>query len=185
MYYMKGGIFNREECCNQPCECPVCLETKPLMRLNCNHYVCLEDIQHILASNPRKQQTCPICRVMITSYGCNGAVTNVADNPVPQSNVLENENPPLIINNEYYANRYEQERGERTPDDDDDDEYSYQRFAQVSRPANYDSYDELYGGNRRTRKRRRKHVRKTRVSNKRHKHRTRTYKRKAHTKRRR
>jgi hypothetical protein len=53
---MRGGIFNRPECCNQPCECPVCFENKPLMQLNCNHYACLEDIQHIINSNPRRLQ---------------------------------------------------------------------------------------------------------------------------------
>ena len=76
---MKGGIFNRPECCNQPCECPVCLENKPLMRLNCNHYVCLEDIQHIINSNPRRLQKCPICRELINNYGCNGNIINVGE----------------------------------------------------------------------------------------------------------
>jgi hypothetical protein len=80
---MKGGIFNRPECCNQPCECPVCLENKPLMRLNCNHYVCLEDIQHIINSNPRRLQKCPICRELINNYGCNGNITNVPNNQQP------------------------------------------------------------------------------------------------------
>ena len=84
---MKGGIFNRPECCNQPCECPVCLENKPLMRLNCNHYVCLDDIQHIINLNPRRLQNCPICRVLITNYGCNGNIINVGNNN-PQANVI-------------------------------------------------------------------------------------------------
>lgn len=83
---MKGGIFNRAECCNQPCECPVCLENKPLMRLNCNHYVCLEDIQQIIDLNPRRLQKCPICRDLITNYGCNGNIINVGNNQNQQSN---------------------------------------------------------------------------------------------------
>ena len=67
---MKGGIFNRTECCNQPCEYPVCLANK----------ICLEDIQHTINSNPRRLQKCPICRVLITNYGCNGNIINVGNN---------------------------------------------------------------------------------------------------------
>ena len=84
---MKGGVFNRPECCNQPCECPVCLENKPLMRLNCNHYVCLEDIQNIINSNPRRLQRCPICRQLITDYGCNGNITHVTNNSNQQNDM--------------------------------------------------------------------------------------------------
>lgn len=82
------NIFNRPECCNQPCECPVCLEDKPLMRLNCNHYVCLHDIQHIINSNPRRLQNCPICRVLITNYGCNGNIINVGNNQNPPPHII-------------------------------------------------------------------------------------------------
>jgi hypothetical protein len=89
---MKGGVFNRPECCNQPCECPVCLENKHLMKLNCNHYVCLDDIQHIINSNPRRLQKCPICRTLIANYGCNGNITNVANNNPPNTIPYE-ENP--------------------------------------------------------------------------------------------
>ena len=74
------------ECCNQPCDCPVCLENKPLMRWNCNHYICLDDIQYIINSNPRILQKCPICRVLINNYGCNGNITNVPNNQ--QSNII-------------------------------------------------------------------------------------------------
>jgi hypothetical protein len=80
---MKGGIFNRPECCNQSCNCPVCLENKPLMRLNCDHYVCLEDIQDIINLNPRRLQKCPICRELINNYGCNDNIINVANNQEP------------------------------------------------------------------------------------------------------
>ena len=76
---MKGGVFNRPECCNNPCECPVCLENKLLMRLNCNHYVCLDDIQLIINNNNPILRRCPICRVQITNYGCNGNIVNVAN----------------------------------------------------------------------------------------------------------
>jgi len=102
---MKGGIFNRPECCNQSCECPVCLENKPLMRLNCNHYVCLDDIQSIINSNPRKLQNCPICRVLITNYGCNGNVVNV-DN-VQNQQPLEDETVTV------YDSDYEYEDDDR------------------------------------------------------------------------
>lgn len=84
---MKGGVFNRPECCNQPCECPVCFEEKPLMRLNCNHYVCLEDIEHILNLSPRSLQKCPICRKLIDSYGCNGNIINVQTHQLTMQNL--------------------------------------------------------------------------------------------------
>jgi hypothetical protein len=87
---MKGGIFDRPECCNQPCECPVCLENKPLIKLNCNHYVCLDDIKNIINSNPRRLQICPICRELITSYGCNGNITNIANNQQPNTDDWDN-----------------------------------------------------------------------------------------------
>ena len=70
---MTDSVFNRPECCNGNCECPVCLENKPLMRLNCNHYICLDDIKNLLKTGSR----CPICRVKITSYGCNGNNTQL------------------------------------------------------------------------------------------------------------
>jgi hypothetical protein len=102
---MKGGIFNRDECCDQPCECPVCLEDKPLMRLNCNHYVCLDDIQSIINSNPRKLQNCPICRVLITNYGCNGNVVNIDNVQIQQP--LEDETVTV------YDSDYEYEDDDR------------------------------------------------------------------------
>jgi len=95
---MKGGIFNRPECCNQNCECPVCLENKPLMRLNCNHYVCLEDIQHIINSNPRRSQKCPICRELIKNYGCNGNIINVPNNEQPNIIPYEDDDTDDDIN---------------------------------------------------------------------------------------
>ena len=137
---MKGGIFNRHECCNQPCECPVCLEYKPLMRLNCNHYVCLDDIQHIINSNPRRLQKCPICRVLITNYGCNGNIINVGNN----QNL-----PPHIIP---YA------EGEIDGEETDDDTYVNPNVNVVTDDEGYDTDDTLplYGG----RKRKTNHTRK-------------------------
>ena len=88
---MKGGIFNRPECCNNPCECPICFEVKTLKRLNCDHYICQTDINHILAL-PRRNQTCPICRKPITSYGCNGIITNVG--------IMANYQQPNIFNSD-------------------------------------------------------------------------------------
>ncbi len=129
---MKGGIFNRPECCNQNCECPVCLENKPLMRLNCNHYVCLDDIQHIIDSNPRRLQKCPICRVLITNYGCNGNIINIANN---------NQQPNIIP----------ETSGEET---DDDNTYvapnvNSNGYNIVSDDEGYET-DEIYGGKRKT-----------------------------------
>ena len=127
---MKGGIFNRPECCNQPCECPVCLENKPLMRLNCNHYVCLEDIQHIINSNPRRLQKCPICRELINNYGCNGNIINVGNNQNQQPNIIP------------------YEEGENSGEETDDE-----RYVAPSRRGTLDSgyeTDELYGGKTKT-----------------------------------
>jgi hypothetical protein len=126
---MKGGMFNRPECCNQPCECPVCLENKPLMRLNCNHYVCLDDIQHIINSNPRRLQKCPICRVLITNYGCNDNIINIA-------NIANNQQLNVIPYEEGLTN------GEET----DDDEYVAPNF---SDDEGYET-DEIHGGKRKT-----------------------------------
>jgi hypothetical protein len=58
------------------------------MRLNCNHYVCVEDIQHIINSNPRMLQKCPICRALITNYGCNGNIVNVGNNQNQLPNII-------------------------------------------------------------------------------------------------
>jgi len=133
---MKGGIFNRPECCNQNCECPVCLEEKPLMRLNCNHYVCLEDIQHIINSNPNRLPKCPICREVINNYGCNGNIINVANN----------QNPPNII---------PYEEGHTDGEETDDDVYinpnvnTNPNVNVVSDDEGYET-DEIYGGKRKT-----------------------------------
>ncbi len=132
---MKGGIFNRSECCNQPCECPVCLENKPLMRLNCNHYVCLEDIQYIISSNPRRLQKCPICRELINNYGCNGNIINVGNN--------QNQQPNVITHGEIISD------GEET----DDDGYVNRNInSNRNVVADNDGYetDEIYGGKRKT-----------------------------------
>lgn len=136
--YMKDSIFNSPECCSRPCECPVCLENKPLMRMNCDHYVCLQDIQRIIQSNPRRLQKCPICRALITNYGCNGTIVNVDINEdtheEPQNiDSYDSVNPPLTINNDYYYARQDANSNDNSDDD---------------------SYDELYGGKRRTNKRR-------------------------------
>jgi hypothetical protein len=118
---MKGGIYNRPECCNQPCECPVCFESKPLMCLNCNHYICLEDILYIINTNPRRLQKCPICRVLIDSYGCNENIVNVHDNNNnrnPQLNSIGNDadSEGNETDNEYRLNDegYDTDRTDRT-----------------------------------------------------------------------
>lgn len=141
---MKGGIFNRPECCNQPCECPVCLEDKPLMRLNCNHYVCLKDIQHIINSNPRRLQKCPICRELINNYGCNGNIVNVANN--------QNQRPHIIP----------YEEGETDDEETGDEVHVNPNVNVVSDDEGYDTDDiiPLYGGRKRKTNRTRKHKRK-------------------------
>jgi hypothetical protein len=132
---MKGGIFNRPECCNQPCECPVCLENKPLMRLNCNHYVCLEDIQYIINSKPRRLQKCPICRVLITNYGCNGNITNV-----PNNQQLNNQQPNIIP----------YEEGETVGEETHDDTYVAPNVNANGYNIVSDDEDEIYGGKKKT-----------------------------------
>ena len=169
---MKGGIFNRPECCNQNCECPVCLEDKPLMRLNCNHYVCLQDIQHIINSNPRRLQKCPICRELINNYGCNGNIINVDNNN-------QNQQPNIIP--------YEE---------DETDDEGYETDDTVLLPNNnvnivsddegYETDDTvpLYGGKRKT-KRTRKNKKKLnkRKTNRRRKNSKRKINKKRKTKR--
>jgi hypothetical protein len=74
--------FLNPECCNvegknedQMCECQICRINKKLEELlPCHHYMCYECIQQL----PTK--TCPFCRVQITSYGCNGAMTDMIAN---------------------------------------------------------------------------------------------------------
>jgi hypothetical protein len=155
---MKGGIFNRPECCNQPCECPVCLENKPLMRLNCNHYVCLEDIQHIINSNPRRLQKCPICRELINNYGCNGNIINVGNN--------QNQQPHIIP----------YEEGETDGEETDDEVHVYPNVNVVSDDEGYESptgINELYGGRKRktnsTRKHKKRKLNKTKKTTRRRK----------------
>jgi len=78
----------------------VCLENKVLMRLNCNHYICLEDIQTIIGNVNPVLRRCPICRVSITNYGCNGNIINL---PVP----LPIQNPDYDVEGETDEEGYE------------------------------------------------------------------------------
>ena len=71
------------------------------MRLNCNHYVCLEDIQYIINSNPRRLQKCPICRVLIANYGCNGNIINVGNSQNQQLNIIPYEESETDGNETY------------------------------------------------------------------------------------
>ena len=114
---MEEGIYNRPYCCNNNCECPVCLDNKTLMELNCHHYVCEQDILRIINTTDRK---CPICRTLITSYGCNGNIVNVANNQINQPHIIPYENedanippPPNqnLNNNGYNINGYESDGG--------------------------------------------------------------------------
>jgi len=128
---MKGGIFNRPECCNQPCECPVCLENKPLMRLNCNHYVCLQDIHQIINSNPRRLQKCPICRELINNYGCNGNIINVPNNQIQHPNIVSDE------------------EGHTDGEETDDEVFVFPNLNVVSDEDGYET-DRINGGKRKT-----------------------------------
>lgn len=113
---MEDGIYNRPYCCNNNCQCPVCLENKTLMELNCHHYVCEQDILQIINTNNRR---CPICRTLITSYGCNGNIVNVANNQINQPHIIPYENedadipPPNqnLNNNGYNIIGYESDGG--------------------------------------------------------------------------
>ena len=54
------------------------------MGLNCGHYFCLDCIKIIIQLSilSAEDPLCPLCKVPITSYGCNGkntAVTNELD----------------------------------------------------------------------------------------------------------
>ena len=76
--------FKNSNCCDSSCECPVCFEDKQLMGLNCGHYFCLDCIKIIIQLSilSAEDPLCPLCKVPITSYGCNGkntAVTNELD----------------------------------------------------------------------------------------------------------
>lgn len=150
---MKGGIFKRSECCDGiGCECPVCLEVKPLMRLNCDHYVCLDDIRRIINSNPLRLQRCPICRTLITSYGCNGNITNVENNIIPSEDE-DTENEQLTITRPYVET---------------DDELIRPRPRQIPGPY-VDTDEEIYhnrGGKRRKTRKRKKTKTKTKKTRK-------------------
>jgi hypothetical protein len=164
---MRGGIFNRSECCDVPCECPVCLENKTLMRLNCDHYICLEDTQNIIRSNPRRLQKCPICRTLITSYGCNGNIVNVGN-----QNQNQNQQPNII-----------------PFDESDSEETIIQQATQNVNGYNIvsddESSDEMYGGKHKKYSRRKRKTNKNKKrTNKRktNKNKKRTNKRKSNKK---
>lgn len=96
------GIWNRPECCNgnSPCRCPICLENKPLLRLNCGHFFCEDDIRRI-TRKARRLQVCPICNNLILNYGCYG----------------------ININQERIELNKRREEEGLTDDEDDDDDY--------------------------------------------------------------
>jgi hypothetical protein len=156
---MKGGVFDRPECCNNMCECPVCLENKLLMRLNCNHYVCLDDIQTIISNVNPLSRRCPICREPITSYGCNGNIVNVpAGLPVPMA-------------------AYVPAQGYGVPNYDDEGETDEEGY-ETPGDDGYET-DELYGGKHKRKYTRRK-INKKRKTHKRKTHKRKTYKRKTY-----
>jgi hypothetical protein len=81
---MGDNVFKNPKCCDSSCECPVCFENKLLMGLNCGHYFCPDCIKIIIQLSilSAEDPLCPLCKVPITSYGCNGqntAVTNELD----------------------------------------------------------------------------------------------------------
>jgi hypothetical protein len=81
---MGDDIYNNPKCCDSSCECLVCFEDKKLMGLNCGHYFCKDCIKIIIQLSilSAEDPLCPLCKVPITSYGCNGnntLVTNELD----------------------------------------------------------------------------------------------------------
>jgi hypothetical protein len=86
------------------------------MELNCHHYVCEQDILQIINTTNRR---CPICRTLITSYGCNGNIVNVENNQINQPHIIPYENedadipPPNqnLNNNGYNIIGYESDGG--------------------------------------------------------------------------
>ena len=75
----KTSIYNNPNCCNNNvCECPICLQTIPLMQLNCNHYICRKEIMqlklntYIYIVKPKKDEKtlsfhCKNCNLVIIS----------------------------------------------------------------------------------------------------------------------
>ncbi len=101
---MKGGIYGRPECCYNPCECPVCMENKLLKRLNCNHYICEDDINAILANRNPNLRVCPLCRVRITSYGCGNEIIDASRPTTGYYNIIDDEHSDSENNNEQNRN---------------------------------------------------------------------------------
>lgn len=64
--------FRNDKCCDEPCECPICFDIKPLKELlPCQHYFCQECIERNVIRGVKTSQ-CPSCNQMITSIGCKG-----------------------------------------------------------------------------------------------------------------
>lgn len=62
--------YNNPICCDDdgPCECPLCMENKPLKELlPCKHYICIDCARRVAQDG----NTCPMCRQTVTHIGCN------------------------------------------------------------------------------------------------------------------
>jgi len=80
---------NKDDCCMDECECPVCFDDKQLNHLlhdtnkknykSCGHYVCEECIIGIMNNKETEGCVCPICRKPFTHYGCFGDIKAVDD----------------------------------------------------------------------------------------------------------
>lgn len=114
------GVFNNPYCCNNNCECPVCLTPQPLKKFNCNHYVCELDIINIInSSNPR----CPICRAAITEYGCDGNIINVEYDQTNQHHIIPNEDDTMH-NPQVQPQIHQNMNGYNIISDDEEDGYN-------------------------------------------------------------
>jgi hypothetical protein len=159
---MKGGIYDQPECCFSPCECPVCLENKLLKRLNCNHYICQDDINQILSNRNPAMRVCPICRQRITSYGCGNEITNVSNQPERRYiNVIsddeESDEENIINQNEDVQNI---NRNINIVSDDEDDYYGgkKQRKHQKKHKKTYKNKKSIKKGKRKNNKNKSKKV---------------------------
>ena len=47
--------------------CPICLDNKTLIKLNCNHEYCVDCISYLCSDICTLQKQCPMCRVKLTN----------------------------------------------------------------------------------------------------------------------
>ena len=47
--------------------CPICLDNKALIKLNCNHEYCVDCISYLCSDICSLKKKCPMCRVKLTN----------------------------------------------------------------------------------------------------------------------